>query len=83
MNSKACKRASFGQIVLLSIKVVVICHDGKGCIVAVDKAYNDYEWYNQLSDKGIFFVTRRKAMQYRVAERGGVIKSKALHQNKL
>lgn len=32
----------------------------KGSIVAMDKGYNDYSWYKQLSDKGIFFVTRLK-----------------------
>ena len=26
----------------------------------MDKGYNDYSWYKQLSDKGIFFVTRLK-----------------------
>ncbi len=30
----------------------------KGSIVAVDRGYNDYGWYKQLTDKGIFFVTR-------------------------
>jgi hypothetical protein len=51
----------------------------KGSIVAVDKAYNDYEWYKQLSDKGIFFVTRQKSnAKYRVVERGEVIKYKGL-----
>ncbi len=33
----------------------------KGSIVAIDKAYNDYAWYNQLTNKGIFFVTRLKS----------------------
>ena len=32
----------------------------QGSIVAIDKGYNDYAWYNQLTDKGIFFVTRLK-----------------------
>ena len=32
----------------------------KGSIIAIDKAYNDYGWYKQLTDKGIFFVTRLK-----------------------
>jgi len=51
----------------------------KGSIVAVDKAYNDYEWYKQLSDKGIFFVTRLKSnAKYRVVDRNEVLKSKGL-----
>ena len=33
----------------------------KGSIVAVDRGYNDYGWYNQLTEKGIFFVTRLKS----------------------
>jgi len=33
----------------------------KGSIVAIDRGYTDYEWYNQLSDKGIYFVTRLKS----------------------
>lgn len=42
----------------------------KGSIVVVDKAYNDYEWYNSLNNKGIFFVTRLKTnAKYRVIER--------------
>ena len=32
----------------------------KGSIVAIDRGYTDYHWYKQLSDKGIFFVTRMK-----------------------
>jgi len=27
----------------------------------MDKGYNDYSWYKQLTDKGIFFVTRLKS----------------------
>lgn len=51
----------------------------KGSIVAVDKGYNDYTWYKQLTDKGIFFVTRLKTnAQYRVIERHNVLKSKGL-----
>jgi hypothetical protein len=33
----------------------------KGSIVAIDKGYNDYSWYNQLTGRGIFFVTRLKS----------------------
>ena len=29
-----------------------------GSIVAFDKGYNDYGWYNELNNKGVFFVTR-------------------------
>ena len=51
----------------------------KGSIVAVDKGYNDYTWYNQLTDKGIFFVTRLKTnAKYRTVSRRSVLKSKGL-----
>ena len=51
----------------------------KGSVVAVDKGYNDYAWYNQLTTKGIFFVTRiKKNAKYRVVKRCTVISSKGL-----
>ncbi len=51
----------------------------KGSMVAVDKGYNDYAWYKQLTDKGIFFVTRLKTnATYRVVSRRPVLKSKGL-----
>jgi putative transposase len=51
----------------------------KGSIVAIDKGYNDYQWYKQLTDKGIFFVTRLKTnAKYSIVCRRPVIKSKGL-----
>ena len=51
----------------------------KGSIVAIDKGYNDYSWYKQLTDKGIFFVTRIKNnAKYRIVERQPVLKNKGL-----
>ncbi len=51
----------------------------KGSIVAIDKAYNDYSWYKQLTDKGIFFVTRLKTnAKSRVVHRHPVLKEKGL-----
>ena len=51
----------------------------KGSIVAIDKAYNDYAWYKQLTDKEIFFVTRLKTnAKYRIIERRPVLKDKGL-----
>jgi len=51
----------------------------KGSIVAVDKGYNDYAWYKQLTDKGIYFVTRLKSnAKYRTVCRRSVLKSKGL-----
>jgi putative transposase len=51
----------------------------KGSIVAIDKGYNDYAWYKQLTDKEIFFVTRLKTnAQYRIVCRRQVLKGKGL-----
>lgn len=51
----------------------------KGSIVAIDRGYNDYAWYNQLTEKGIFFVTRLKSnAKTRVIQRHSVLKSKGL-----
>ena len=45
----------------------------KGSIVAMDRGYNDYGWYKELTDKGIFFVTRLKSnARYRVVKRAKV-----------
>ncbi len=51
----------------------------KGSIVAMDKGYNDYGWYKQLTDKGIFFVTRLKTnAKFRIVSRRTVLKNKGL-----
>ncbi|MEW7988422.1 MAG: IS4 family transposase [Candidatus Thiodiazotropha endolucinida] len=56
----------------------------KGSIVTFDKGYNDYEWYNQLNKKGIFFVTRQKSnAAYRVISRQPVIKCKGLTSDQI
>ena len=34
----------------------------RGSILAVDRGYNDYEWFNSLNEKGIFFLTRLRRM---------------------
>ena len=56
----------------------------KGSIIVADKAYNDYEWYNSLSNKGIFIVTRLKSnAKYRVVERQSVLKSKSITSDQI
>lgn len=51
----------------------------KGSIVAIDKGYNDYAWYNALTHKGIFFVTRLKSnAKHRIIDRRSVLKGKGL-----
>lgn len=48
-------------------------------MVAIDKAYNDYSWYNQLTDQEIFFVTRLKSnAKSSVLCRRSVLKEKGL-----
>nr|WP_221301768.1 IS4 family transposase [Zhongshania antarctica] len=51
----------------------------KGSMVAIDKAYNDYVWYKQLTEKDIFFVTLLKDnAKYRIIDRRAVLKNKGL-----
>jgi putative transposase len=51
----------------------------KGSIVVMDKGYNDYSCYKQLTDKGIFFVTRLKTnAKYRIVSCRTVLKNKGL-----
>ena len=50
-----------------------------GSIVAIDRGYTDFQWYNQLNNKGIFFVTRLKSnASYKVVKRHPVLKNKGL-----
>ena len=51
----------------------------KGSIVVEDRAYTNYQWFNNLQQNGIFFVTRQKTNAvYRVTERRRVNKSQGL-----
>jgi hypothetical protein len=51
----------------------------KGSMVAIDRGYNDYAWYNQLTEKGIFFVTRLKSnAKTRVVSRRTTLSDKGL-----
>jgi hypothetical protein len=55
----------------------------KGSMVAIDRGYNDYAWYNQLTEKGIFFVTRLKSnAKTRVVCRRMVLSGKGLTSDK-
>lgn len=50
-----------------------------GSIVVLDRGYLDYSWFKQLTEQGIFFVTRsRKNLRYQVLERHRVNRSKGL-----
>lgn len=51
----------------------------KGSMVAIDKGYIDYRWFNLLDSKGIFIVTRiRRNVIWRVIERRDVDKRSGL-----
>jgi hypothetical protein len=51
----------------------------KGSMVAIDRGYNDYAWYNHLTEKEISFVTRLKSnAKTRVVSRRQVLSSKGL-----
>lgn len=51
----------------------------KGSIVAIDKGYNDYEWYNSLTERGIYFVTRLKSnASYGIVSRNQIVKAKGI-----
>jgi putative transposase len=51
----------------------------KGSVVVFDKGYNDYGWHNQLTEQGIFWVTRiRGNAKYRVLERRSVNRSQGI-----
>ena len=50
-----------------------------GSMLAFDRGYTDYTWYNQLNDRGISFVTRLKRnASYRVVQRRKVPTGKHL-----
>jgi len=51
----------------------------KGSMVVIDRGYNDYAWYKQLTEKGIFFVTRLKSnAKTRVVSRRAILADKGL-----
>lgn len=51
----------------------------KGSIVAIDRGYNDYAWFNSLTAKGIFFVIRLKSnAKLRVVNRHAIPSGKGL-----
>jgi len=53
-----------------------------GSIVACDRGYNDYGWFKQLTEKGIFFVTRlKKNAQYRIVARRTVSSNQGLRSD--
>jgi putative transposase len=56
----------------------------QGSIVAIDRGYCDYGWYNQLTEKKIFFVTRLKSnTKFKVVSRVPVLKYKGLSSDQI
>ena len=50
-----------------------------GSIVAMDRGYIDYAWFNQLTNNGVYFVTRLKSNAcYKVIERHPIQKNKGV-----
>ncbi len=55
-----------------------------GSIVAIDRAYTDYRWFNRLNSQGVYFVSRQKQnAKYRTVERRKVNKSKGITSDQL
>jgi len=56
----------------------------KGSVLVFDRGYADYCWHNQLTDQGIFWVTRiRSNAKYRVIERHEVNKSQGITSDQI
>lgn len=56
----------------------------KGSVLVFDKGYADYSWHNQLTDQGIFWVTRiRSNAKYRVVERREVTRSQGITSDQI
>lgn len=50
-----------------------------GSLIAFDRAYVDYTWFNALNNRDIFFIPRQKRnATYRITERREVLKAKGL-----
>jgi len=52
------------------IKVARTMKFASGTVLVMDRGYNDYDWFGELTDEGVFFVTRMKDnASYGVAEK--------------
>jgi hypothetical protein len=50
------------------IKVARTLRFDPGTILAIDRGYNDYEWFRELTTQGVYFVTRMKEKAVYVVE---------------
>ena len=56
----------------------------KGSVLVFDKGYNDYGWHNQLTDQGIYWVTRiRGNAKYRVVARRAIHRSQGVTSDQI
>lgn len=56
----------------------------QGSIVAIDRGYNDYSWYNCLTERKISFITRLKVnTKFKVISRKSVLKNKGLTSDQI
>lgn len=56
----------------------------RGSVLVFDKGYADYSWHNQLTDLGIFWVTRiRGNAKYRVVERREADRSQGITSDQI
>lgn len=56
-----------------------LMHFPKGSVIVFDKGYNDYGWHNQLTNQGIYWVTRiRGNAKFRVLARREVNRSQGV-----
>lgn len=56
----------------------------RGSVLVFDKGYNDYGWHNQLTDQGIYWVTRiRGNAKYRILERRAIHRSQGVTSDQI
>ena len=56
----------------------------KGSILAMDRGYIDYKWFNELNNMKVFFVTRSKInMKYKVIKRNKVNKKSGVTSDQI
>ena len=66
------------------VKVARGFHFEPGTIVVFDRGYVDYEWYQRLTDEGVFFVTRlRHDAHYRVIEQRPIPQNRNIQKDEV
>jgi hypothetical protein len=66
------------------IKIAREFNFSPGTIVVFDRGYVDYQWYQRLTEDGVFFVTRmRHDANYRVLEQRPVPENRNIHKDEI